>query len=144
MASVSTSLQNVFPVSAEAKSGVGEKLDPVMRFCGTPIGGIRAIHAINVIRRIEITTHLFFTLVIKHLQMAGVLLSITSITIWHEVVFARGTMRTAPRNLDRECKQTFGWRKLVCYAIRAQTDQSALPNARRPLGGVLSEKGIMK
>jgi len=40
--------------------------------------GIRGIHGINAIRGIETATHLSFTLVLKHLPLAGVLLSLLS------------------------------------------------------------------
>ena len=88
MASVAYIFQNVFSVPARAEqdvraiqqqsNGSSQSEAEIRGGSRTPIRRIRGIHGINMIRWIEIPTHLSFTVIIKHLRMAGVLLSLVS------------------------------------------------------------------
>ena len=85
MVSVAYSFQNVFSVPTKAEHDVRaiqQQSNGSSRSEAEVRGGsrtpIRGIHGINAIRGIETATHLSFTLIIKHLLMAEVLLSLMS------------------------------------------------------------------
>jgi hypothetical protein len=105
VASVAYSFQNELSVPAKAEQGVraiqqqsNGSSQSEAEVSRTPIRWIRGIHGINVIRGTEIATHLSFTLIIKHLRMAEVLLSLVSRHgITQSLQREERTMRSAKR-----------------------------------------------
>jgi formate hydrogenlyase transcriptional activator len=104
-------------------------MDTLMRFSRTPISGIRGIHGIKVIRGIEIAMHLSFTLIIKYLRMAEVLLSLVSRDGTTQSLQQEGrTMRSAKRYAFRLSSK----RCSTCEDLRPlhARSEAALRNAR--------------
>jgi hypothetical protein len=103
--------------------------DTQMRFSRTTMRGIRGIRGINAILGIETVTHLSFTLIIKYLLMAELLLSLVSRDGTTPSLQQEGrTMRSAKRHAFRLSLN----RRSTCEDLRRLKDsiEAALRNAR--------------
>ncbi len=127
----------------------------LVRFSRTPIREIRGIHGIRAIHGSETAILSLCSFIFMNLEMAGAMQTLGEIVRWHDVIAATGDGKQGRSEGDgfpgfaesrRRIEADFSCAEVDLLRDSHSSDQSALPDARSPLGGVtspdLEAKGI--